>query len=527
MLKKCSFYKVRRLTWLLILLVGLTSSCRLYSPRPDIEAVGTSEARSAMSFTVSMEDPASSRFQVVFSYEGVQGNSLEMKMPAWSPGYYRILNFAANVEDFRAEDGKGRVLSWEKSSENTWKIEMGGTSVLKTSYKVVAKGQGVAESQLTEKRAYISPTSVFMFVAGRLNHPVRVTIRPHEKFTRISTGLSPVLGEENTFQAENFDELYDCPIYVGNQEVLIFSLGGVPYELAVEEPKDFRREETISALKRMILAATGVVGEVPYNRYVFLMMGPGRGGLEHRNSMAVFSGRPRVEDRRSFQGWLGFIAHEFFHLYNVKAIRPVALGPFDYERENRTNMLWFSEGGTVYYEYLILKRAGFMSRDEVLDTLGRIIERVENSPARKLESAAQASRRAWEEPFFGSEKTISYYDLGAVLTMLLDLKIRHETGGRGSLDDLMKLLYRRFYREQGRGFTDEEFRAACEEIAGTELSEFFNYVYTTEPIDYDKYLGYAGLKLGVKLGENGRRSYSIKMADELDGDQLHLLNSWL
>lgn len=111
--------------------------------------------------------------------------------------------------------------------------------------------------------------------------------------------------------------------------------------------------------------------------------------------------------------------------------------------------------------------------------------------------------------------------------MLLDLKIRHETGGQRSLDDLMKLLYRRFYREQGRGFTDEEFRAACEEMAGTDLSEFFRYVYTTESIDYDKYLGYAGLKLEVKTGENGRRSYSIKLAEELDGSQLRLLNSWL
>lgn len=527
MLKKFRFNKIRGLTWLLILLLGLIAGCRVNSGHPGVMAGGAVEARSAMSFTISMEDPASGRFQVVFNYEGVQGNSLELKMPAWSPGYYRILNFAASVEDFRAEDGKGQVLAWEKSSANTWKIKTGGTRVLRTSYKVVAKGQGVAESQLTEKRAYISPTGVFMFVAGRLNHPVRVTIRPHENFSHISTGLAPVLDEENTFEAENFDELYDCPIYVGNQEVLTFSVAGLPYELAVEEPKDFNREETISVLKRMILAATGVVGEVPYNRYVFIMMGPGRGGLEHRNSMAVFAGMPRAEDRRSFQGWLSFIAHEFFHLYNVKAIRPVALGPFDYERENRTNMLWFSEGGTVYYEYLILKRAGFMSRDEVLGTLSRILDRVENSPARKLESAVQASHRAWEEPFFGSEKTISYYDLGAVLTMLLDLKIRHETGGQRSLDDLMKLLYRRFYREQGRGFTDEEFRVACEEVAGTDLSEFFRYVYTTEPIDYEKYLGYAGLKLEVKPGENGRRSYSIRMADELHGGQLRLLNSWL
>jgi predicted metalloprotease with PDZ domain len=152
---------------------------------------------------------------------------------------------------------------------------------------------------------------------------------------------------------------------------------------------------------------------------------------------------------------------------------------------------------------------------------------VENSAGRKVGSVAQASYNTWEEPFFGSDRTISYYDLGAILTMLLDLKIRHETGGRRCLDEVMKALYQKFYKEQRRGFTDEEFREVCEEVAGADLSEFFNYVYTTEPIDYDKYLGYAGLKLKVKEEASGRRSYTIKMQEELNGQQLRLLTSWL
>ncbi len=513
--------------FILFSVIFLWSGCQTGRLKPEARTYPQADILHTFSFTVSMDRPSSGRFQVIFNYANVAEEEFELKMPAWTPGYYRILNFGRNVENFRAMDEGGQPLPWERKSENTWMVKRGQARNITVSYEVVAAGRSVAESQLDENRAYISPTSLFMFVPGKLDYPVQVTVKPYSGFSRISTGLEPVPGVPNTFYAENFDVLYDCPIYIGNQKVITFEVSGIPHELAVDGDKEFNETEIVSALRRMIMAATGVVGEIPYRRYVFIIMGPGRGGLEHRNSMAVFSGVPRGENRRTFQNWLSFIAHEYFHLYNVKAIRPVALGPFDYERENRTNMLWFSEGGTVYYEYMILKRAGFMTREEFLETMSRVIEKVENSGGRKLESAAEASYRAWEEPFFGSETTISYYDIGAILTMLLDLKIRHETGGEKNLDHLMKLLYQRYYRELKRGFTDEEFRAACEEIAGADLSEFIDYVYTTRPVDYDRYLGYAGLKLEVKEGENGRRRYSISIKEEIDGRQLRILTGWL
>ncbi|MGQ9800645.1 MAG: M61 family metallopeptidase [Candidatus Saccharicenans sp.] len=516
-----------RLVILLFLLVVLDSSCRVNSLHLETSAQPEAALLPIFSYLVSMEDPATGRLQIVFRYSGIDAETVELKMPAWTPGYYRILNFARNVTKFKALSESGKSLFWEKVDDHTWKIRMSGEKSLVASYEVLAKGRGVAESQLSEQRAYLSPTSVFMYVEGKLDFPLKVTIKPHPGFKQISSGLEPAVGENNSFYAESFDILYDCPIYVGNQEILKFEVNGIPYEVAVDDPGDFDRVEIISALKRLVMTATSIVGEVPYNRYVFIMMGPGAGGLEHRNSMAVFTKIPKSNNRQEFQRWLSFIAHEFFHLYNVKAIRPMALGPFDYGKENRTNMLWFSEGGTVYYEYLILRRAGFMNREELLNTFSRIIEKVENSAVRRLESAAQASYHTWEEPFFGSDQTISYYDLGAILTMLFDLKIRHETEGRKCLDDVMKFLYERFYKEKRRGFADEEFKQVCQEVAGTNLSELFDYVYTTAPIDYNKYLGYAGLKLEEKEGENGRRIYSIKIQEELDGRQLHLLTGWL
>jgi predicted metalloprotease with PDZ domain len=230
-------------------------------------------------------------------------------------------------------------------------------------------------------------------------------------------------------------------------------------------------------------------------------MGEGMGGLEHRNSQAVFSsGRwYGLSDPEGYKGWLAFLAHEYFHLFNVKTIRPVALGPFDYTRENYTNMLWFSEGVTVYYEYLILNRAGILNSEECLERLQNDIAAYENIPGHLFQSATMASFDSWIQFFNRSENasntTISYYDKGSALGMLLDLKIRYETKNEKSLDDVMRTLYYDFYKRENRGFTDKEFRDVCEKTAGCSLNEIFEYASTTRNVDYSKYLAYAGLDI--------------------------------
>jgi predicted metalloprotease with PDZ domain len=195
--------------------------------------------------------------------------------------------------------------------------------------------------------------------------------------------------------------------------------------------------------------------------------------------------------------WLSFVAHEYFHLYNVKSIRPIALGPFDYDRPNRTRLLWISEGMTVYYEYIVLRRAGLMTPADVFKGLGSAIAGYENKPGHLVQSVAQSSFETWEQGPFGGDpdKSISYYDKGAGLGLLLDLKIRHESQGTKSLDDVMRTLYRDFFQEKKRGFTEREFREICERFAGVPLDEVFEYANTVKDIDYAKYLGYAGLEI--------------------------------
>jgi predicted metalloprotease with PDZ domain len=461
------------------------------------------------SLTVTMEKPNTHYYHIVFRCEGLKGPTQDFKIPAWTPGYYRIMDFAKNVVNFRAEDGFGNPLFWEKTSKNTWQVKSGRAETIIVSYDVYAYATSVADSFLDDSRAYISPACTFMHVAERLRHPVTVTVKPYQNFGKISTGLDPVAGDPNTFFAPNFDVLYDSPIFVGNQEIMSFDVQGIPHTVAIVEPGDIDRKKFASILKKMVESAVAVVGEIPYRHYTFILMGEGQGGLEHQNSMAVFTKVPNLDDPNDYKGWLSFMAHEYFHLYNVKAIRPIALGPFDYDKENYTNMLWFSEGGTVYYEYLILNRAGFLTRDECIEKFRKSITGYETVPGHLFQSATQSSFDAWIQSFFGrggnaQNTTVSYYDKGCALTMLLDLKIRNETKNKKSLDDVMRILYQRYYKEKKRGFTDGEFREVCEFVAGCSLSEIFDfYVATTKDIDYPKYLAYAGLDIDVQPKELG------------------------
>jgi predicted metalloprotease with PDZ domain len=428
-----------------------------------------------------------------------------------------ILDLAKYVMNFHAEDGTGNILHWEKTTKNTWRVETYNVPVVRLSYDVYAYTQSVAHPFLDDGRGFISPTGIFMYVNGHLQHPVTVTIKPYQEWDKISTGLDKVEQKTNVFYAPDFDVLYDCPILAGNQEILSFEVEGIPHYVAQEKPADIENQKYLSDLKMVVESAVSIIGEIPYKHYTFMIMDRGMGGLEHSNSQAVFSGnRYSLSDPDGYKRWMAFLAHEYFHLYNVKRIRPIALGPFDYNRENYTNMLWFSEGVTVYYEYIILNRAGVLTREESLEQLRRSIINYENIPGHLFQPVMMSSFDTWILFFNRSENasntTISYYDKGCALGMLLDLKIRHETENRKSFDDVMRTLYDDFYKEKNRGFTDKEFRDVCEETAGCSLEEIFDYASTTRAIDYPKYLAYAGLNIdtipeempGAYLGVNFR-----------------------
>jgi predicted metalloprotease with PDZ domain len=451
-------------------------------------------------FAVSTPDPASHLFHVRLRCELPPADSVEFRMPAWTPGYYGLFDYADNVRQLAAADGDGRTLTVEKSGSNAWTVRTGRAARIELTYDVLATNPFVANAFLDETRGYITPGALFVYVPGELRRPVTVTIELNPAWSAVATGLDPVPGAPaHTFAAADFDVLYDSPILMGNLEFLpAFEIQGVPHRFVGHALGEFDRRQFVDDLRAMVEAGIAIIGDIPYKHYTFLGIGPGRGGIEHANSAAVsFSGIG--PDRAGRLRTLAFLAHEYFHLYNVKRIRPIALGPFDYDRPNVTNMLWVSEGFTAYYEYLMLARSGLMTQQELLDALSRTIAACENDPGRLFQSVTASSRETWTQGPFGRggglRKTISYYDKGAALGLLLDLRIRGATKNRRSLDTVMRTLYGRYYKQLGRGWTDEEFRRACEEAAGTGLAEIFEYASTTKAIDYARHLAFAGLRL--------------------------------
>ncbi len=456
-------------------------------------------------YTVSMEKPNTHYFHVVMQVSNYPGDNIELRLPDWTPGYYWIMNYAANISSFKAEAVNGESLQWEKTDKSTWKINKQGLQNLRIEYDVYAYRVSVADAYLDYGRAFISPTAVFMYPAGNTDQPCTVKIIPYSEWKSVCTGLDRVAGSVNTFRADNYDVLYDCPILAGNMKVLHFEVENIPYTLAVENPGNTDLEGFKNNLEKIIPVATGLIGDIPYKHYTFLIMDRGMGGLEHANSMAVYARGNfyEKENKDRNKGWMNFITHEFFHLYNVKRISPAGLWPLDYNSENYTDMLWVSEGFTVYYEYIIMNRAGLLTVDDVLNYLGNTIRSYESIPGSRYQSATESSFDTWISFFNRSSNTqnatISYYDKGCALGMLLDLAIRKETGNEKSLDDVMSLLYFKYYRDLNRGFTGDEFRSECESMAGTSLDEIFDvYASSTGDIDYNKYLGYAGLQIDME-----------------------------
>jgi predicted metalloprotease with PDZ domain len=506
---------------------------------PRGESVSTAPATTVpgdlrIKYNVSMDDAVNHNFMVTMTIDGITEDTLVLKMPVWTPGYYWIQNYPKNMSRLEIKDAGGKACPYSKRSKSTWLVATGGAGSLTASWVVYGNSHSVADPFIDTTHAFIVPAALFLYPERSIKSPSEVTLDLYRGWKTVSTGLEPVAGKEYTYTASCFDVLFDCPVLAGNQEVMTFNVSSVPHRIAVLNPGTYDREALMRDYKKVVESAISIIGEMPYSHYTFLIMGRGMGGLEHLNSMAVFTGREDGDiypsERRSFSGWMEFIAHEYFHLYNIKTIRPVALGPFDYDRENYTNMLWVSEGFTVYYENIIMNRAGFMNPDEMLESLSRSITAYESIPGSRVQSATLSSFDTWINFFSRSENsqntTISYYDKGCGLGLLLDLKIRQSTANRKSLDDVMRVLYYDYHKHLGRGFTDDEFRKECERIAGTDLGELFGWASSTVRPDYDRYLDYAGLYLTevAPTAPGGRTKYVIMKKEKLTPSQEVIFN---
>jgi predicted metalloprotease with PDZ domain len=446
-----------------------------------VPAQPNSPMSSDIAFTVAMSKPYTHLLEVEIRVKipaNLQApNESDLVMPVWTPGSYLVREFARHVQDFAA-DSDGRALDWTKVDKNTWRVKTNGARQWRATYRVYANELTVRTSELNSDHAFWNNAALLMYPVGYLNAPSTLRVVPQSGW-KIATGLPEAKGQPNTFRAENFDILYDSPVEVSNFRQLDFQVHGVPHRIVIDGEGNYDPVRLRNEVQKIVEAETAMFGGIPYHDYTFILhlRSNTGGGLEHLNSTALGFRRFGFADEDGYRKFDALVAHEFFHLWNVKRIRPDALGPFDYTKENYTRLLWVAEGITEYYGQLMVRRAGLISDQDYLKHLAKQIQDFQETPGREAMSAEEASFDSWIKFYRPDENSvnsqISYYDKGELLGLLLDLDIRRRTNNAKSLDDVMRYLFTEFY-QKGRNYTPTDFQKACELMAGASLDNFFS-----------------------------------------------------
>ena len=478
-------------------------------------------AQDKTQYKLSMPEPHTHYFDVEIKISGNSKDTIDLIMPVWAPGSYLVREFAKSIEDFKAE-GESETLNSEKVNKNTWRIYKTEGKDIKVSYKVYAFELSVRTSFLNSEHGYINGTSVFMYQEGKKDAPLTVKIEPYNEWKKVSTALKQVPNETFTYSAPNYDILADSPIEIGNQEEFKFDADGTEFTIAMFGETVYDKEQLKIDIEKIVKASSAVFGNHnPNKEYLFIIQNleHGSGGLEHLNSTTLQVNRWTYSSRKRYQSFLSLVCHEYFHLWNVKRLRPEPLGPFDYTQENYTKQLWVSEGITSYYDEIILERCGLYTTEEYLNKIQGTINYIENKPGKNVQSLAMSSFDAWIKAYRPNENshntTVSYYSKGSVVALLLDLEILHATKGKRRLDDLLKELYKNVYLKENRAFSENDFITTANKISGKDLTKFFDdYIYGTKAIDYNKYFDYVGLKLEEKAAKENEIFLGLRTYEE-------------
>jgi predicted metalloprotease with PDZ domain len=465
---------------------------------------------------------------------------VDLMMATWTPGSYLMREYSRHVEGVKARSEKsgegGAALSVTKTAKNHWRIATGGAPAVTVTYRVYGREMSVRTNWIESRFALLNGAATYLTLnepRAKRPHDVRLVLPAAWKITM--TGLpaisggsgaagSGVTGGAHHYRAEDFDTLVDSPILAGNPAVYEFEVGGKKHYLVNEgEAGVFNGEHAVKDVQRIVQAAVTMWGSAPYEKYVFLnLLTEAGGGLEHRNSTVLMASRWATSTAQRYQNWLGLVSHEFFHAWNVKRLRPVELGPFDYDREVYTPSLWIAEGVTDYYGDVMIRRAGLSDDSELVASVGQLIRTLQTTPGRLVQPVEDASFDAWIRHYRPDENSpnvaISYYTKGAVLGFLLDAKIRKATGGAKSLDDVMRLALQRY--GGAKGYTPREFQATVHEIAGTDFGAWWHDVLdTSKELDYSEALDWYGLRFRP-AGDDRLARATLGLTTRIDGGRL-------
>lgn len=421
-----------------------------------------------------------------------EGATLDLVMPAWLPGAYKIFDNARNLRAFTAQDGDGKDMRWERIDWQTWRIHDEGRGA-RVSYGIFANKPEIHQGQLNAHHAFLNPGLLGLYVDGhKTDWDVRLDLTLPPGW-QVATGLDST--GPSSFNSCDYEEFIDRPLQVGHFTSVAFEQDTVSYEIVYEGATRWDPACLVPALQRVVAAATDLWGRPPLTRYVFMFLETEAdflNGLEHGNSTIITG--PVTEPARR-DGLIAITTHEFFHLWNVKRLRPIGLGPFDYTREAHTTALWVVEGLTEYYTDLLLLRAGLQTPESYLGAVANHIQQLEAMPGRKNMSLEEASWTTWH---FGDDRwngALNYYVKGYLLGVALDLELRCRSNNQVTLDDVMRAMWDAF-GAQDRPYQPQDFCELTERLLGESLETFWaHHLRGKEDYNWDRLLGHAGLAL--------------------------------
>jgi predicted metalloprotease with PDZ domain len=460
----------------------------------------------SLHYAVAMPQPETHLFEVSLEIRNWTRNTLDLKFPVWTPGSYLVREYVRHLQEFTAADEQGDPLRWQKVGKNHWQIQTSAPTTVTVRYRIFANDLTVRTNHLDITHGYFNPAAMFFRAVGEEKMAIALTVVPPHPSWQVSTPLNPLPEQSNTYLAENFDELADSPFEIGTQALYDFEVLGKSHQFAVWGQTDgnaakLNIEQILADTQKIIETEAKLFGGLPYDRYLFLLhlTANAYGGLEHKAACSLIYSRFGLNTKNGYIDFMSLVAHEFFHLWNVKRIRPRGLEVFDYDQENYTDALWFCEGTTSFYDAVIPLRAGIYDAKYYLAKVSEAITKLQTTPGRKLQPLSESSFDAWIKlyrPDSNSRNSqISYYLKGEVVSFLLDLLIRQQS--RHSLDDVMRQMWQQFGQPE-TGYTRDELKAVFESVAGIDLTSFWaSYIEGTNELPYRDLLEPFGLTLAV------------------------------
>jgi predicted metalloprotease with PDZ domain len=456
-------------------------------------------------YRVAMPAPASHLFEVrvAVTLGSPAPAVVRCWLPAWTPGSYLIREFARHVQAVQAESSTGAPLPVRKLDKATWEVATRGASEVALSYRVYAHDLSVRTSHLDASHGFFNPANLLMAVGKRLREPLELTVVPAPGW-RVAVALPETTADPPTFLARDYDELVDSPVECGPHQEIRFEAHGIPHRwVGWGEPVGLDRGELVAKVTPIVETEAAIFGGLPADLtgYLFIAHTTEKrgGGLEHKAGQVIGLDRLCWRDAKKHEDFLTLVAHEYFHLWNVKRIRAAGLGPFDYTRETYTPLLWLMEGVTGYYDTLVPVRAGLISPARYLEILGERMGELMAVPGRRLDSLEEASHDTWIKLYRPDENspnaTVSYYLKGELVGLLLDLHLRAASGGEASLDQVMRELWRR-YLTGGGAVEPREIDGLFHTATGVDVSrELEHWVRGRGELPFEDVLSRVGLAL--------------------------------